>query len=586
MSIRTFTHNDSDFLLDGKPIQLRSGELHYSRIPREYWRDRLLKAKALGLNSICIYMFWNVHEPVSGTFDFSGQQDVATFVKIAQELGLWVIVRPGPYCCAEWDFGGLPWWLLKNSDLRLRCLDDSFWPFAKRYLQRVGEELSPLTISRGGPIIMVQVENEYGSYGNDKPYLQEIRKTLRESGFDTLLFTSDASDPASLAAGTLDGCLAVANFGSKAELHMNNLRNWQPNGPLMNGEFWCGWFDEFGKPRNGSDSVECVKDIEWMLDNNVSFNVYMLHGGTNFGYSAGANQYDYHAPYVSSYDYWAFIDESGRPTAKYHAAREAIANRLKGETLPELPPPTKIIEIPQFELTESAAVFENLPEAKHVSQPRSMEHFDQPHGYILYRTTIDGLGGGKLKFDARDLAIVYLNGKRIGSTWRTLHQDTVEIPATHGKAQIDILVAALGRTNYGPKMIDRKGIPDRVQLDLRTLMHWDVFNLPFDSAQQNQFKFGKSDQKGPAIHRGKFALKEVGDTFLDLRDWNFGSVWVNGHHLGRFWQIGPQQTLYLPGCWLKEGENEIVVLDLESDGRKSLRGLTEPILNEIHPLEQ
>lgn len=585
MSIHTFTHNDSDFLLDGKPILLRSGELHYSRIPREYWRDRLLKARALGLNAICIYMFWNAHEPTPGNFHFSGDQDVVTFIKTAQDVGLWVIVRPGPYCCAEWDFGGLPWWLLKHNDLRLRCLDDSYWPYAKRYLERVGQELKDLTISRGGPILMVQVENEYGSYGNDRPYLEEIRKTLRESGFDTLLFTSDASDSASLAAGTLKDCLAVANFGSKAELHMTNLRKWQPKGPLMNGEFWCGWFDEFGKPRNGSDSIECIKDVEWMLDNNVSFNVYMLHGGTNFGYTAGANQYDYHAPYVSSYDYWAFIDEAGRLTPKYHAARKAIAKRLKGETVPEPPAPMKIIDIPQFDLSESAAVFENLPSPVHVSQPRSMEQFDQPHGYILYRTKIEGLGGGKLKFDAHDFAIVYVNGKRIGTTWRTQHQDTVEIPAMEGRVQIDILVAALGRTNYGPKMIDRKGIPDRVQLGLRTLMHWEVYKLPFDRPQQKRFNFGKADQNGPALHRGKFNLSEVGDTFLDLRDWNFGTVWVNGHHLGRFWRIGPQQTLYLPGCWLRRGENEVVVLALESSGRKPLRGLREPVLNEVRELE-
>lgn len=578
----TFTYNDTTFLLDGKPIQLHSGELHYARIPREYWRDRLLKAKALGLNCICIYMFWSTHEPREGEFVFDGDVDVAEFVKICGEIGLFVIVRPGPYVCAEFDFGGLPWWLLKDPQMRLRCMHPGFVEATKRYLLEVGRHLAPLTISKGGPIIMVQVENEYGSYGHDKTYLNVLKNTLRQAGFDTLLFTSDASDIHSLRAGTLEDCLAVANFGSKAQLHMDNLRKFRPTGPLMNGEFWCGWFDVFGKPRNGSDSPECVKEIQWMLDNNVSFNIYMLHGGTNFGYTAGANYYDDYDPYVSSYDYWAFLDEAGRPTAKYHACREVLENRLpRGEKLPALPDPTKIIEIPKITLTESACLWENLPAPKKAAQPMAMEMFDQPHGYILYRTRIDGLGGGALKMDVRDYAIIYLNGKKIGTIDRRLKQDTLEIPEVEGPAQLDILVEALGRVNYGPKMIDRKGIPDRVTLRLLTLMDWQVYTLPLDEAQRKTIRFGSAAQTGPAIHRGTFDLREVGDTFLDLRNWKKGSVWVNGRHLGRHWHIGPQQTLYCPGCWLKQGANEIVVFDLESETRAEITGLAEPILNEV-----
>lgn len=575
-----FSHNDTDFLINGEPIQILSGELHYARIPREYWHDRLLKAKALGLNTICVYMFWSLHEPRRGEFDFSGNCDVAAFVKACGELGLHVIVRPGPYVCAELDFGGLPWWLLKDPELRIRCMYPPFAQATRNYLLRVGRELSSLTCTRGGPIIMVQVENEYGSYGHDKAYLRFLQQATRDAGFDVPLFTSDASDIHSLRAGTLDDCLAVANFGSKAPMHMENLRKFRKTGPLMNGEFWCGWFDVAGKPRNGSEATDCVQEIEWMLDNNVSFNIYMLHGGTNFGFTSGANHYEDYDPYVASYDYWAFLDEAGRPTAKYNAARKAIAKHLAA-ALPDPPPATKIVEIPRISFSESVALFENLPAPIDTVQPKPMEMFDQPHGYILYRTRIDGLGGGALKFDVRDYAIVYLNGQRIGTVDRRLKQDTIEIPEVDGPAQLDIFVEALGRVNYGPKMIDRKGIVGAVTLRLLTLMNWQVFTFPMDAAQLGSLKFASTEASAPAVHRDHFELAETGDTFLDMRNWTKGTVWVNGHHLGRFWNIGPQQTLYCPGCWLRKGRNEILVLDLESTKRAHVVGLTEPILDEI-----
>jgi beta-galactosidase len=331
------THNDRDFIRDGGPVQIRSGELHYFRIPRPYWRHRLLMARAMGLNTICIYMPWNLHEPQRGKFDFEGDGgmlDVAGFVRLAGESGLSVIVRPGPYICAEWDFGGLPGWLLEDESLRIRCADETFLDAIRGYIEHVGAQLSPLVAPRG-PIVMVQVENEYGSYSNDRAYLRALRKLLRDGGFDdALFFTSDGTDPTMLAAGTLDDCLAVANFGSRAQEHLEKLRAFRPKQPLMCGEFWCGWFDKWGEKRKGSaDPAPPAADIQWMIENNASFNLYMLHGGTNFGFTAGANFYEDYSPTVTSYDYWAPIDEAGRPTAKFHALR-ALLNSKE-----EMPPP-------------------------------------------------------------------------------------------------------------------------------------------------------------------------------------------------------------------------------------------------------
>lgn len=597
-SPRQLVFNDRQFLLDDRPISIQAGELHYFRIPQPYWEHRLKQACALGLNAVCTYMPWNLHEPKPGCFDFEGDGgmlDVARFVKLAHSLGLLVILRPGPYICAEWDFGGLPGWLLADPSCRVRCDDERYLDHVRQYIQRVGDELSSLTLEHGGPIAMVQVENEYGSFSNDQSYLQSLRRILRDSGFDNvLLFTSDGPQSDMLSAGTLDDCLAVANFGSKAQQSFADFRKARPKGPLMCGEYWCGWFDHWGRARQGSDDPSAaVEDLRWMLENDASFNLYMLHGGTNFGFTAGANFYDSYGATVTSYDYRALVDEAGRPTRKYFAVRELIQRfRSASDSLPEVPPtPASIVAIPadRFRFTESAELFKNLPSPVNESFPRSMEHFGQTlGGAILYRTNVAGLGGGKLTIvEPRDYAIVYLDGRKIGVLDRRLDQTSLDLPdvAPGGEGRLDILVWALGRINYGPRLLDRKGITERVELKHLTLSTWQVFPMPFTYAEVGAMNYQSVDPAGPAVHRGSFDLKEceIGDTFLDLSQWSIGCVWVNGYNLGRFWNIGPQQTLYCPGCWLRPGGNEIIVLDLESGGRQPIGGLKEPVLDRLQP---
>lgn len=581
---RTFASDTQHFLLDGQPLRLFSGEMHYFRVPREYWRDRFRKARAMGLNAICTYMPWNLHEPEPGMFDFTGMLDVATFLREAQEEGLLAILRPGPYICAEWDFGGLPPWLLRVPDIKVRCADTRFVEAAKNWIARVGQELSPLICAAGGPIVMVQVENEYGAFGNDKPYLEILRQATLDAGFvDLPLFTCDWATPHHLAAGGLAGCIAVANFGSRSAMHIDALRRLRPGQPAMCGEFWCGWFDAWGTPRNGGATVEqSAAELQALLDTGASFNLYMFHGGTNFGFTAGANAKQEYVPTVTSYDYHAPLDEAGRMTPKYFAFRDLLArHQPPGVVLPpvplELPEP---ITIPAFEFPESAALLANLPPPVHCPQPRPMEAFGQSHGLILYRTNIAGLGAQELRImDVHDYAVVFLNGAKIATLDRRRRECAVTIDALpEGDAVLDILVDTTGRVNFGHQLLDRKGITDRVEYGDLTLMDWQVFLLPLDATHLRSLQFTPEDAAGPAVHRGSFLLERPGDTFLHPGQWKRGAAWVNGHALGRFWNIGPQETLFVPGCWLRAGRNEVIVFDLETDGRRSLAGLDAPIL--------
>jgi beta-galactosidase GanA len=577
-SAQKFAVKDGQFQLNGKPFRIFSGELHYTRIPQAYWRDRMIKAKAMGLNTICTYVFWNVHEPVPGKFSFAGNLDIRMFIRTAQEEGLYVLLRPGPYVCSEWDFGGLPAWLLKDPELKIRCLYPQYWEPAKKFLLWLGRELQELTIDKGGPIIGVQVENEYGSYGNDKEYLRSIRNTLREAGFDCLLYTSDGSNRQMLEAGTLEDALPTVNFSSDPEGQFRNLENFRKNIPHMNGEFWSGWFTQWGHEKwGGQDLNKQKEDVRWMLENDKSINFYMFHGGTNFGFTSGANWYDgkYWAD-VTSYDYGAPLTEDGRPTEAYFIFRDLlIQHQPPGTQLPNLPPPIKRITIPGIQFTDRASLFENLPRGKKSVQPRPMEAYGQNFGFILYRTTITEAGGKLRITQLNDYAQIYLDGNRIGSMDRRFGQDTITIP--HGgpeKRVLDILVENLGRINFSAHMIDRKGITERVTLDWITLMDWEVYNLPMEASDAQRLKFSNRQiPEGPTFFRGTFRLDEVGDTFLDMRQWRKGIVWVNGHNLGRYWRAaGPQYDLYLPGAWLKSGKNEIVVCDLELSEPAPLKG--------------
>ena len=574
---RSFQISKGQFFLNGSPLQIISGELHYPRIPREYWRDRLLKARAMGLNTICTYVFWNAHEAKPGEFDFSGNLDIATFIKTAQEVGLNVMIRPGPYVCTEWDFGGLPPWLLRTPDIRVRCLDPRYMEAVRRYIQRLGRELAGLQIDRGGPIILLQVENEYGSYGNDQAYTAELARLYRDAGFTVPMYTSDGSDAARLEAGSIEGALPVVNFGEGPEQQFANLSAFRTGIPLMSGEYWCGWFTHWGDDRFGSAPLARVKaDVAWMLQTGKSFNLYMFHGGTNFGFSAGANFSDHFEADVTSYDYDAPLDEAGRPTEKFYALQDLIrAQKTSSRPLPEIPPPLPQADLPSITFAGKARLFSSLPQPAHAVQIQSMEMFGQSAGYILYRTTLVGPHSGRLVVtEPHDYAVVYINGVRIGSLDRARSETTLSLPPeTPAHARLDILVEALGRINFGPRLIDRKGITERVDLDGVTLMNWQVYLLPMDPAYVRGLKFSDPDSNsGPAFYKARFSLPAAGDAFLDMEGWEKGVVWVNGHNLGRYWSVGPQRRLYVPGVWLSKGSNDVILFDLAGGSARTIAG--------------
>ena len=584
------TTDSAHFLLDGKPFQIISGEMHYARIPRAYWHDRLRKARAMGLNTISTYVFWNYHEARPGQYDFSGERDVAAFVRAAQAEGLWVILRPGPYVCAEWDLGGYPAWLLADTTLVLRSTDPRFTSAAERWLDRLGRELAPLLATHGGPIIAIQVENEYGSFDHDKSYLRWQLGALRHAGFgDALLYTADGD--VQLPAGTLPELPAVVNFGpGEADSAFARLHRFRPAQPLMSGEYWAGWFDQWGRKHAATDAAQQERELAWMLGRGYSVNLYMFHGGTSFGFMNGANgsprAHDYW-PQTSSYDYDAALDESGRPTPKYFAFRDIIARHHAGagDSLPAVPDTPAPIAIPAFPLSEAAPLWANLGTAVHAEHPRSMEQVGQSYGYILYRARVAGPAQGTLRIDqVRDYAQVYVNGALAGTLDRRLRQDSLAVTIPREGARLDILVENMGRINFTKALRDeRKGITHAVRLNGRELTGWSIFPLPMTSFANLHFDSNPAAPRTaqPAFYRGTFTLADTGDSFLDLRDWGKGTVWVNGHQLGRYWDIGPQQTLYVPGPWLRRGTNEVVVFDLVRPERRTLIGLDHPIIDAL-----
>jgi beta-galactosidase len=567
----------SGFALDGRPFQILSGEMHYPRIPREYWRDRFRKARAMGLNTISTYVFWNLHESSPGQYDFSGQKDVATFIRTAAEEGLHVIVRPGPYVCAEWDLGGYPAWLLADPDLVLRSTDVRFTRPAERWIARLGQELAPLLSRRDAPIIAVQVENEYGSFDRDKAYLAWQRDALVRAGFArALLYTADGD--VQLPNGTLPDLPAVVNFGTGgAESAFKRLAEFRPHAPMMTGEYWAGWFDHWGRRHNTTNVDRQARELAWMLDRGYSVNLYMFHGGTTFGFMNGANiDNNRYFSQTSSYDYDAALDESGRLTLKYYAFREVIGRHL-GQTLPDVLGSPAPVAIPAFTLTSVAPVWSLLGRGTNVDRPESMESFGQSYGYILYRSRIPSAFKGDLVVrDVRDYAQVYLDGALAGTIDRRLNEDRLAIDVPASGARLDILVENSGRVNFN-KVIreERKGITHAVLLNDKELTGWTVFTLPMTGVPQPSPTRQAFSAAG--IYRGTFQLGVTGDTFLDTRTWPKGTVWINGHHLGRFWDIGPQQTLYVPGPWLRPGRNDVVVFSLTPPSRPSMAGLTAPI---------
>jgi beta-galactosidase len=570
----TYEVGSDRFVLDGKPFVVRSGEMHYARVPREYWRDRMKKMRAMGLNTLCMYSFWNMHEPQPGEFDFSGNLDIAAFIRTAQEEGLWVLVRPGPYSCAEWEFGGFPWWLLQTTDMKVRSTDPRFLSAASRYMKRLLSEVAPLQITRGGPVIMVQVENEYGSFGKDKEYLGAVRKMITDAGIEVTLYTADGSLPYMLSGGTLPDLTSVVNFGGAPQEEFANLAKFRTGGPRMCGEYWVGWFDHWGEKHHTGDNSVHLAGIDWMLERGIGFNLYMVHGGTSHGFMNGANYANGkdggYQPDVSSYDYDSPIDEAGRLAPKFKLYRDVISKHLApGETLPGPPAPLPMISIPRFELTESASMMDLLGEPVHADAPKTFEELGQDYGYVLYRTRGVKAVEAKLEIqELRDYAVISEGTRVLGTLDRRRNESSLAI-ALSGDDALNILVENMGRINFGPKLVeDRKGITQSVTLNAKPLGPWEMYSLPLTDL--SKLKFGRKKVAGPAFYRGAFNLAETGDTFLDMRGWGKGSVWVNGRNLGRHWKIGPQLSTFCPGVWLKKGRNEIIVLDLEDGGSRTV----------------
>jgi beta-galactosidase len=665
-----FATQGDHFTLDGRPFKVLSGELHYARIPREYWHARLKMAKAMGLNTIATYVFWNVHEPQPGQYDFSGQYDLAAFIKAAQQEGLYVILRSGPYACAEWDLGGLPAWLLADpkSAQAIRSNDPAFMVPAERWIARLSKEVLPLQIGRGGPIIMTQIENEYGQFGpvpGDQPhaYISHLHDIYVRLGFtDSLLYTAD--NWRHIPEGSIPGLFAATNFGiGNHQRGMDNLAAARPGQALFVSEYWPGWFDHWGHPHETRPVTPQIADIDYILNRGAGINIYMFHGGTSFGFMAGASYLnDKFEPDVTSYDYDAPLDESGRPTPKYFAYRKELAKfSLCGNEscLPTVPPSTPIITIPPIVFSEAALLWDNLPKPIVSALPAPMETFGQSFGYILYETRIPApIDGQLIVKDLHDFANVYVNGQLTGSIDRRYAAPDGSLPPIQvtitGPAQIDILVANDGRVNVDHTMrTETKGITQFVVLGGRPLSDWRVVLLPMttlptvyanvqpteaissgtaslphcgflygdlcgtypvqthpaltpqgaaphdaqtgdkvDASLENQLYAQLPMQithfappafappaKPPTFFRGHFTVTTPNDTFLDTRSLGKGAVWINGHNLGRFWSVGPQQTLYVPGPWLHQGSNEIIVFDLLPQAHESVEGLDHPILD-------
>jgi len=574
----TFSLGTSEFLLDGNPFQIISGEMHPARIPFEYWRHRIQMAKAMGCNTIGVYIFWNYHESEEGVFDFStGNHNLSEFFKIVQDEDMWLLVRPGPYVCAEWELGGIPPYLLRIPDIKLRCMDPRYMAAAERYITRLATELKPWLFNNGGPILMVQVENEYGSYGNDRNYMARLKEIWIENGIDVPFFTGDGPTTFMLEAGTLPGCVVGLDSGSKPD-HFELANKINPGVPVFSSETYPGWLTHWGEKWARPDTAVLLKEIRFLMDNKKSFNLYVINGGTNFGYTAGANSGGKgYEPDVTSYDYDAPIDEQGKPTPKYKTLRNLIGSYLpKGKKLPDIPEPIPAIEIPVIGLNIFTSVWDNLPQPVNSVQPKPFEAYNQDYGLILYKTELIGHKRGKLTVtDLHDYATVFLNGVYIGTLDRREGINSIDIPESKVERPVlEILVEAMGRINFDQHLIDRKGITERVTLNGMTLMNWQVYNLPMDEKfVYNLRSSGRNPGKQGIFFRGNFFITKTGDTFLDMSNFKKGIAWVNGHNLGRYWEIGPQKRLYCPATWLREGKNELMILDLLQTEPKIVVGM-------------
>lgn len=567
-----FEVRGNHFILNGKPIQILSGAIHYFRVVPEYWRDRLLKLKACGLNTLETYIPWNLHEPKEGEFSFEGIADIERFIGIADELGLYVIIRPSPYICAEWEFGGLPSWLLAEEDMRLRCFHKPFLDKIDAYYDVLMPKLKPYLITNGGPIIAMQIENEYGSYGDDKLYLSYLKDGMIKRGIDVLLFTSDGYRDAMITGGKLPDVLETMNFGSRASEAFSKLKEYQPNGPRFCMEFWNGWFDHWGEKHHTRDVGDVIETLEYMIKSGASVNFYMFHGGTNFGFYNGANYGEKYDPTITSYDYDAILNESGEPTGKFYAVKDLI-EKYKGKIDVELPEPIEKIGYGKVELSEQALLLDCLKNVKSISTvcPETMERLGQDYGFILYEAHVSGPReeGELILQEVHDRGQVFVNGEYLGVIDRWSKDQSIKISIPKEGAKLQILVENMGRINYGPYLLDRKGITEGVRLNYQYIFHWRTYPLPMKELSWADFNPLKS-KEGPGFYKGSFNIESVSDTFLELPGFEKGVVLINGFNIGRYWNVGPQRTLYVPGPLLNKGENEIIVFELH--------GIKDPVV--------
>ena len=592
----TFAIENGNFLYDGKAIQLHSGEMHYARVPAPYWRHRFKMMKAMGLNAVATYVFWNYHEVAPGVWDWkTGNKNLRAFIQQAAEEGLLVILRPGPYCCAEWEFGGYPWWLQNDKNMVIRSDNKAFLDACSLYLKQLTDQVRDLQITKGGPIIMVQAENEFGSYVSQRKdiplekhrsYNEKIKEQLLAYGIDVPLFTSDGSWL--FKGGSIKGVLPTANGENsieKLKKAVNEYNNGK--GPYMVAEFYPGWLSHWAEPFPSVTTESVVKQTKIYLDAGVSFNFYMVHGGTNFGFTSGANygnETDIQ-PDLTSYDYDAPISEAGWATDKYKAIRELMQKSVK-YAIPAIPERIPVIALPKISLTKTYDLFTMIKDDKFVESDTllSFEDLNQGSGYVLYRRHFNQPIEGKMLVKGiADYALVYVNGEKVGELNRVFDKDSLEINIPFNST-LDILVENMGRINYGARITqNRKGILGSVTIDGNDITgDWKMYKIPFDNVPNLASKKEGYGKGLPVVYSGQFNVDKVGDTFLDMREWGKGIVFVNGINLGRYWKVGPQHTLYLPGCFLKKGNNDIVIFEQQNDSRKTeLQGITEPILREL-----